>query len=284
MKRFYILKLIENQMKEYSPREQSVAEYILHHPEKVLEMTTKQLAAASKTSEAAIIRFCKRIGINSFKGLKIEIAKEINISSRNPQLDSPLNFEDDLEMVVNKVVSKTVQALNNTQKLLDVSELEDAVEALSNSERIYLYGAGGSYTVANDLAQKLLRVNLQAFQSPDIHIQTMMVANITERDVLFVVSTSGKTAEILQLLGAAKEKGAKTILLTQHGRSPAKRLSDIVLNISVEEQNVRIGTMSARIAQLAVIDALFIGLCMKLGTQVYERIIDTHKAVQRMKK
>lgn len=279
----YILKLIENQMRNCTPAEQAVADYILDHPEGILVMTTKQLALASGTSEAAIIRFCKRIGINSFKGLKIEIAKEINVE-KDAHIDSPLSFDDDLQTVMSKVITKTIQALNNTEKLFSFPALEQAVQALHESNRIYLYGAGGSYVVAHDFSQKLLRINLQAFQSADIHMQTMMVANITPNDVLFVVSTSGKTTEILQLLTEAKNKGAKTILLTQHGRSPAKKLADIVLTISEEEQKVRIGTMSARIAQLAVIDALFIALCMKMGNGVYDRIINTHQAVQRMKK
>lgn len=285
MGNFYILKLIENQIKNYTRAEEAVAKYVLKHPEKVLNMTTKQLASASQSSEAAIIRFCKRIGINSFKGLKIEIAKEIGITSNHLQEDfnSPLEFDDDYETVISKVITKSIQALNNTKSLLSVHEIGEAIKTLMKAKKILIYGAGGSSIVAHDFTQKLLRVNFHAFQALDIHVQMMMVANMTEEDILFTVSTSGKTKEILKLLSLAKEKGAKTILLTQYGKSPASKLADIKLCISDEEQNIRIGTMTARIAQLAVIDALFIGLCAEKGTNVYERIIDTHHAVQRIK-
>ncbi|RDI41395.1 RpiR family transcriptional regulator [Falsibacillus pallidus] len=285
MERFYMLNLIENQMNNYSPAEQTVAYYVLEHPEDVLSMTTKQLAAECQSSEATIIRFCKRIGINSFKGLKIELAKEISLEGNQDEMNaSPLQFEDDLETVISKVTTKTIQALNNTKSLVSVEQLDRAVKAMHEGERIYVYGAGGSSLVANDLTQKLLRIDFPAFQSNDIHVQMMMAANMTERDILFVVSTSGKTREILQLLSTAKEKGATTILLTQYGKSPARRMSDVVLTISDEEHNIRIGTMTARIAQLAVIDVLFIALCTKRGSKVYKKIIDTHQAVQRMQK
>ena len=157
------------------------------------------------------------------------------------------------------------------------------MNAFHEAERVYLYGVGGSAVVAEDFTQKLLRLNYLAFQASDIHVQMMMAANLTERDVLFVVSTSGQTKEILKLMNVAQEKGATIVLLTQHGKSPARKLADIVLTISEEENNIRIGTMTARIAQLVVIDALFVALCMKKGHGVYEQIIHTHEVVQRMK-
>ncbi|MHC8521305.1 hypothetical protein ACPJHQ_08155 [Rossellomorea sp. H39__3] len=42
--------------------------------------------------------------------------------------------------------------------------------------------------------------------------------------------------------------------------------------------------MTARIAQLVIIDALFVALCMKKGHGVFGQIVETHNIVQRMKK
>ncbi|MEW4282300.1 MurR/RpiR family transcriptional regulator [Priestia koreensis] len=277
-------KIIRNQFDHYSASEQLIARYILDHPDQVVEMTTKQLAEASQSSEAAVIRFCKRTGINSFTDFKIELTKDLSASPVSEQWDSPLNHEDNLGDIVNKVFVKTNQALQNTQKLLSLEEIDRAVSLLLKAPRIYIYGAGGSFIVANDLAQKLLRINLPVFQAADIHLQMTMAANMTKEDVLIVISTSGKTKEILDLLTVASEKGTSTILLTQNGRSPARRIADVVLTISEEEHNIRMATMTARIAQLAVIDALFIYLCMQKGPEVYERIIDTHHVAQRLKR
>lgn len=281
---FQVLKHIHNQMEFFTPSEEAVAQYVLEFPEKVMEMTTKQLAQACGSSEAAIIRFCKRIGINSFSGLKIELAKNSTTDEvQGPEIDSFLQLEDDLETVFNKVLVNTFQALRNTEKLFSIESLEQAANALHRAKRVYLYGAGGSAVVADDFTQKLLRLNFLAFQASDIHVQLMMAANLTKEDVLFLVSTSGHTKEILTLMNVAQEKGATIILLTQHGKSPARKLADIILTISREEHNIRIGTMTARIAQLMIIDALFVALCMKRGSGVYEQIIHTHQIVRRMK-
>lgn len=280
----YILKLIEMNQESLSPAEKNVAAYVSSHPEKIIEMTTKQLSESCGVSEAAIIRFCKRIGINSFKGLKIEIAKEINQSSDFFQ-QAPFSQDDRLDQVYEKVRDRSINALMNTGKIISMEQLDEAAELIHKSKRIYLYGAGGSAVVAMDASYKFLRINLPVYTSLEIHMQMTMAANMEPGDVLLAVSTSGKTKEVISLLAEAKENGAKTILLTQHGHSQAQKLADLVLATSDEETNVRIGTMSARIAQLAVIDTLFLAVCMKKGSDVYERIIDTHQSVQkRMKK
>lgn len=281
---FNILNLIKHQMQVYSPGEKVVAEYVLEHPDKVMDMSTKQLAAACDCSDAMIIRFCKKVGINSFKGLKIEIAKQIHMPNKQTHEAPPLSFEDDTEATLEKVMKKSVSALTNTSKLVDLTQIEAAAMALDKADRVYLYGAGGSSVVALDAQYKFLRIHVPAFLSLDIHVQMMLAANLTKNDVFFVITTSGKTKEVLDLLNVAKEKGATTIVLTQYGGSPAQKLGDIVLTISQEEQNIRIGTMSARIAQLAVIDTLFVRLCIRKGSQVFERIMDTHEVVQRMKR
>ncbi|SDZ61229.1 DNA-binding transcriptional regulator, MurR/RpiR family, contains HTH and SIS domains [Evansella caseinilytica] len=282
MSTFSILKQIERQMDRFTDAEKTVADYVTENAGRVTQMSTKELAAACGGSEAAIIRFCKRLGIQSFKTLKIELAKDI--SANNDMVpDSPLQFDDDASTIIQKVMFNTIQALHNTEKIVSVPSFTGAVEALSKAERVYLYGVGGSAVVAEDFKQKLLRIGVSAFQSADNHLQMMMVANAAKHDTVFLISTSGKTKEIIDVLSVAKEREVRTILLTQHAASPARRLADIVLTMSEEEQNLRIGTMTARIAQLAIIDALFIAICSTLGQGIYERIIHTHEAVQRRK-
>ncbi|WP_404444502.1 MurR/RpiR family transcriptional regulator [Sutcliffiella horikoshii] len=282
MTSFSVIKQIERQLDRFTDAEKIVATFVLENAERVTQMSTKELATACSGSEASVIRFCKRLGIQSFKILKIELAKEISARS-DAVLDMPLQFHDDTNTVIQKVMMNTMQALQNTQKILTVSSFNEAVEALSGAERVYLYGVVGSAIVAQDFKQKLLRINMPVYQSEDNHLQMMMLANTTKADVVFVISTSGKTKEVIDVLTLAKERGVRTILLTQHAPSPARRLADIVLTMSEEEQNLRIGTMTARIAQLAIIDALFISICSKKGQGVYEQIINTHEAIQNRK-
>ena len=284
MRQFSVLTLIDAQMNHYSPAEGRVADYVLGNPTTTLNLTTKQLAKQCQCSEATIIRFCQRVGINSFKELKIELAKDAHKVNTEQLPNLPVNFEDETDAVLEKVISKSMSALMNTSRLVSTSAIDAAAEAIHGAKRVFLYGAGGSSVVALDAQYKLLRIDISALFSLDSHVQMVMATNMTKDDVLFVVSTSGQTKEVVELMQIAKDKGAAVILLTQHGSSPASRLADILLTISVEEQHIRIGTMSARIAQLAIVDAMFIRLCIQKGNQVFERIIDTHNVIQKIKR
>lgn len=282
---FSVLKQIERNLEQFTHAEKKVANYVLENPAQVMEMSTKKLASACQSSEAAIMRFCKRIGIQSFKVMKLELAKELHTKGvGTPEIvDSPFQLDDDPKLILQKVIFNSIQALQNTEKMISVKTLSESIDQLHKAERVYVYGVGGSAVVVRDFAQKLLRININVFRSDDSHLQMVMTANATKNDVIFVVSTSGKTKEVVDMLSIAKERNVCCILLTQNGPSPARRLADLVLTTSEEEHNIRIGTMTARIAQLAIIDTLFVGLCSKRGQEVYERIIDTHQVVQHLK-
>ncbi|MGM9988695.1 MAG: MurR/RpiR family transcriptional regulator [Bacillaceae bacterium] len=281
---FSILNVIKQYEDRYTPTEAKIAAYILVDTKNVIKMSTQELAQKSETSPAAIIRFCKTLGIQSFKDLKIELAQAISIFEDNEEQDLALQFKDNTEAVIEKVFSQSQKALENTKRILQVNTVEQAAEAMKNAKRIYFYGASESSLVAKDAYYKFLRTNHLVFYSEDSHIAMTMGANFNSEDVLFVVSKGGKTKEVLELLELARKKGVKTVVLTEHHASPALKLADFPLCTSCEEHNLRIGTMTTRIVQLAVIDALFIQVCNLEGEIVYDRVIETYNVVTASKK
>ena len=52
---------------------------------------------------------------------------------------------------------------------------------------------------------------------------------MTADDVVIAVSHSGASKELLQSVQAARENGAKVIVITSHGQSPLAALADICL-------------------------------------------------------
>lgn len=276
-----VLSIVKSHQNEFTKTEKVVADFILENPSIVVSLTTKNLAVQTGTSEAAVIRFCKRIGINSFTDFKIALAKDLDFNKEEPFYDSPIQLEDDTQDLVNKIFSRSSQALQNTSQLLSIEELEKAIDLIHSANRVYLYGAGGSSIVAQDFTLKLLRINITASHHQDIHVQMMSAANMNKDDVLFVVSTSGETKEVLELLTVAKERGTPAILLTQKKKSKARNKANVILDTSLEEQSIRIGTTAARLTQLAIVDTLFTGICIRKGDKIYNYIFDTHDATSR---
>lgn len=111
---------------------------------------------------------------------------------------------------------------------------------------------------SQDLAQKLTRIGIVCQASLDFHLQLSDVSLTTERSVAVVVSHRGRTAEAVEVAGAAKAHGATIIAITNVPGLPLGKLADIVLNTAASEGRFRAGATTSRIAQLAVVDFLFV--------------------------
>ena len=72
---FSVLSQINKRLEYMTPVEQRIANFMLENPNKVINMPVKDIAKHSSTSDAAIVRFAKRIGLQGIKELKVELAK-----------------------------------------------------------------------------------------------------------------------------------------------------------------------------------------------------------------
>ena len=91
-------------------------------------------------------------------------------------------------------------------------------------------------------------------------MQLSTAAHIETEDVAIAISYAGKTKEVYSALSKAKEKGAKCISITKYGSNPISSIADIKLQVPSIEKDLRVGAISSRIAQLTLIDILFIGV------------------------
>jgi RpiR family murPQ operon transcriptional repressor len=82
--------------------------------------------------------------------------------------------------------------------------------------------------------------------------------NVTSNDLVFAISHSGQTYEIIKSVEVAKEHGAKIISLTKVASNPLTQLSDIAIKTVAENINFRLTAISSTITQLTVIDIIFI--------------------------
>lgn len=175
------------------------------------------------------------------------------------------------------------QALQDTRKLLDDNALEEAVNALAGAAKVNIYGVGASGFVAMDAQLKLLRIGIQATAFSDAHVQTYLAALLAPGDVALAISDSGNTKDVVRALLVAKEQGAKTICITSVPDSPVSKVADIKLYTAATESIFRGGAIASRIAQLSVVDVLFIGVALQRYDEAVENLARTREAVADLK-
>jgi len=261
--------------------EQRVAKVVLDNPQVVAHRSITEVAEAAGTSETTVTRFCKAIGVGGYPELRIALAADTARTAAriDRDLGSDIAPTDDLSQVVGKVAFADARAVEETADQLEIPTLSAVVDAVASAGRVDVYGVGASAFVAADLQQKLHRIGRVSFAWSDTHIMLTSAAVLSEGDVAFGISHTGATADTVEALRVARERGATTVALTNFPRSPISEVADHVLTTAARETTFRSGAMASRIAQLTVIDCLFIGVAQKHLDSARNALEATYEAV-----
>lgn len=279
-----VLTKINQGMNSFTPSEKKIAKYILENPQEAMKLSVAEMAKKSKTSEASVIRFCKTLGLAGYQDLKLGISMSIVKKSKGKRIiHEIINVDDTPSIIMEKMALGSIQAIEETKQILNLDNLEKAIKAIDNAERVYFFGAGASSIVALDAQYKFTRINIPSFMYFDNHIELTSVVHLTDKDVAVGISHSGRAKETIDILNIAKERNATTIAITQYGKNPIEEAANIVLHTANVENNFRSGAMASRIAQLYVIDSLFIGVACKRYDDVNRYLEITREALESKK-
>ncbi|MBR4289785.1 MAG: MurR/RpiR family transcriptional regulator [Oscillospiraceae bacterium] len=242
-----------------STAEKKVADYFLNNVESVFSLPIAQLAQEACVSKVTWVRFCKAIGFDGLKDLKkVLFAQMHKIADQNTSEPfSDVREVVNTKMLIEGIRQNSIQAISDTAAMLDPKSLEAAATTIVNAKTVRIFGVGASGIVGEDLHSKLMRINKHSYFSTDPHTQLTYAANMTAEDAAVLISMSGKTKEILEILALARQSRTPTIALTKYSKTPLALNADTTLYISAPEISKRSGAMSSRLAQLMVIDALF---------------------------
>ncbi|MFX0591993.1 MurR/RpiR family transcriptional regulator [Melissospora conviva] len=266
-----------------SPAEQRVARLVVADPAQAARRTITDLATAAETSEATVIRFCRSVGMPGYPQLRIRLAAEAARRVEPPDarvVGGDIPPGADLAQIIATIAFNDARAVEETAEQLDPAICEQVVDALAAAARIDIYGAGASGVVAADFQQKLHRVGRTAFYFPDVHTALTSAALLGSGDVALGISHTGTTSDVIEVLAQARERGALTVALTNFPRSPIAEVADFVLTTAARETTYRSGAMASRLAQLTVVDCLFVGVAAHNRARTRRALEVTAEAVR----
>ncbi|TVX97401.1 MurR/RpiR family transcriptional regulator [Cohnella terricola] len=272
-----VLIKIRDMKDSLTPVEKMLADYILANVSEIPHLSIKNLAKASKTSDASVLRFCKTMGYGSYRSFIVSISTSIG-SMNDEQKDQYTDIQpgDDLSTIISNISLNNCKSIEDTQSVLDRNEVAKAVKLLRGSSRIVFFGIGASGLVCKDAEQKFSRINKMCHAYTDGHSQLTAATLLGKGDVAIFISYSGDTAEILDTLEIAKKNGAHIIAITKINKSELADKANVLLGISTPEVTIRSGAMGSRIAMLTVIDILFAGVASAEYQNVKKYLTKTH--------
>ena len=238
------------------------------------------LAHIVGTSEPTIVRFCRAIGCSGFQHLKLKLAQSLASGASFGQF--AIHQDDSVADYILKIFDTNLHTLMEVREKLDPVELQKAVSAISQAQRIDFYGFGASGAVAADAQQKFFRLLLTAAAHSDPHMQAMSAATLKPNDVVICISQSGRSKDLLITSNLVRESGATLITLCP-SKTPLAELSMVNLAIDVHEDTEIYTPLTSRIAHLVVIDVLAMGVAMARGPSLVKHLKRVKRSLRSFK-
>ena len=251
---------IRMMLPDMSPMEARVTELLLARDfDDTLPL--KQVADDTQVSEAMVVKTAKKLGFDGFRELRAALVEYKRLPSVD--LHEEVTPEDTAEMILKKVFRTSIQALEETHAILDIAAFERAAELIHVSRQRDFYGLGGSAQIARDAAHKFLRIGIRASVFDDTHMMAMSANLLGPGDLAIAFSHSGRSSGLVDAVQFAKANGASIIAVSNYDTGPIAELSDVVLCSTARGSPLTGENAAARIAQLNLMDAVFIAVAQK---------------------
>jgi RpiR family carbohydrate utilization transcriptional regulator len=264
-----LFQTIHAQHDQLRKSERKVADYVLAHADQVIHMRIVDLAQEARVSEPTVVRFCRAIDCNGFQNFKLELARYL---ANNPPLEQfNLDEQDSTREYAFKVFDALRDTLLRVREAIDGAAIEAAVTELARARRVEFYGFGASSAVAIDAQHKFFRLQISSAAYSDPHIQAMAALSLSDQDVVVAISQSGRTRALLEAMTLAQQSGARIIGLAP-SNTPVALQSDIPIFIDVEEESENYTPLPSRIAHMALIDILAVGVARSKGPAIGEHL------------
>ncbi|UUV19736.1 MurR/RpiR family transcriptional regulator [Fusobacteria bacterium ZRK30] len=275
---------IKNEIKNLSKTEIKVANYILDNLEEVKTITSSDLAKKIGVGQSTIIKFIKKIDIKGFTEFKISLGEELaKASSTTSYLYGDITLNDSMEDISKKLSYNSINAISETLDNLNFHQLDIAIDYLHKARKIVILGVGASSLVAKDFFYKLSKIGKMAFHDFDPHVQLTHTTTLNKEDLVVAISHGGESKEVILGVEKAKEHGATTISITNIGNNPVSNNSDINLYSIAYEDLFRSSAISSRMAQLSLIDILFIGIVQREYQNSTTSIKESRDLIKKLK-
>ncbi|UOZ02963.1 MurR/RpiR family transcriptional regulator [Amycolatopsis sp. WQ 127309] len=242
--------------------ERKVAEYLRNHGPDAIFATAGQIAAATGTSDATVVRTARSLGYTGLLELRHSLTRQV-VRATSPA--PPPGPEGSL---LTHVFAEATRRLADTLRLTSASTFDTAVDVLAGAREVLAFGIGPSETVAAYLALRLRRLGRRARATGATGFRLADdLLELARGDVVVLYSPSRLLAEIDVVLDHAAAVGARAVLISD---SLGPVFADRV-HVTLAAAHTPTGATGEGLPSQVLTDALVLGVRAKDETRATER-------------
>ena len=242
---------------QLSPNEKKIARFILANAALLRDYSSQNLATSIGVSQSSIVKFSQKLGYKGFTDLKLAVHESVlrKDRSESPSVQ-PLAASRNASPAERLLQIKT-QTLQSTLQLNEEARLMAAVDVLEKADRIQIIALGAGSMVARNFASMLIQIGRSVVAEVDTYIQLSSVATLGRTDAVFVISFSGQSPRMLQIVKQAKKAGVTIVTLTNFTANPMRSLADVQLYSVSRAGDYEVPQIVSTTSQQYVVDFLF---------------------------
>ena len=264
---------IQARFDEFSRSQKDVAQYIVDHLDEVAFQTAEELARRANTSSSTVVRFSQALGFEGYPELQGSAREEYRrrVAAGNAGgagSAGPLFSLDQNEFET--ALAADHANVEETARKVSRSEVESAIDAIADAERLLVIGTDQMAFFASYLRHLLMLLDLRAetVAGPSQESLTKL-GRIDERTLVIGLSAGRPHPLVVRAMKLARHRHATTVGITDATLSEVAKLAQIRLYYSSNSP----AYVRSHAALLSLIQALAYG--------VYSR--DTGKYEDRIK-
>lgn len=263
-----LLYKIQIKMPELSKGQKRIASFLLEHYDQALHLTAAKLGEIAGVSESTVVRFAIEMDFDGYprlqKALEELVKNRLTASQRmRVAYDTMAKGEKEL---LKTVMMADAERINSTLAGVNEEEFENAVRAILNGKRIYIVGGRSSASLSYFLSFYL---NYMVDNVINVTANTVTetfenIFRIDKEDVFIGISFPRYSRQTIKAMQYAKEKGAKTIAITDSKVSPLVQYADISLAAGSD----MVSFVDSLVAPMSLINALLVAISMNKREEI----------------
>lgn len=251
---------------KFTDVEWTIIEYIKENIHKVVLMNIGELANETYTSNASIIRTCRKLDCFGFKELKRKLVQEIENQKHLKQsvdFTTPFYTSESIIEITSHISNLYKESIDIINTSINPVILEKIIEDIYYAKRLFIYSIGDSKVTAKSFINKLIKINYFAISATDNHEEISISKNAKEQDIGLFISYSGADDLYLESFRILQQRGCKTIMITANKDSLIAKQCDYCILLPDVEKNDKIATFYSQLAFQYILNIIYSLLYVK---------------------
>lgn len=237
-------------IKKLNDLELMLYRYIMKNTEKVIYMRIRELADEAHVSTTTILRFCKKFNCNGYSEFKVKLKMYLEDSKIK-------NVKNDQSMIIDFF------------KKLNTEELTEKIEAvcdlINDSANLVFLGSGTSGILCKYAARYFSSMGKFAAYIDDPYFPTNY--KTYENCVIIVLSVSGETPAVINLINNFKRENCSIISITNSENCTISKISDLNISYYINQEKIGTSDITTQVPVLYIIETIAKTLFNKINSQ-----------------